>query len=141
MRVASCHCRSLRLSCEGDPAFVVMCHCESCQRRTGSSYNLGAWYERASVQFEGDEKIYTRTGEDSGSEYRFHFCPSCGANVYWESPSGDLPDMLGIAVGCFADPEFPKPSFSLYGKRRHRWLPQIAGISSFMEATDSELEG
>ncbi len=30
--------------------------------------------------------------------------------------------MIGIAVGCFADPDFPAPKISLYEKRRHKWL-------------------
>jgi hypothetical protein len=31
----------------------------------------------------------------------FHFCPSCGSTVYWEPAR--KPDMIGVAVGAFAD--------------------------------------
>lgn len=52
-RKASCHCGQLQVVCEGDPTQVIMCHCELCQRRTGTSYNLGAWFNRSDVTVEG----------------------------------------------------------------------------------------
>lgn len=97
-----------------------MCHCEFCQRRTGSSYHLDAWYPTTSVMIEGETSVYSRTG-DRGDDLVFHFCPACGSNVYFYLPQA-LPEMIGIAVGCFADPSFPAPKISIYEKRRHSWL-------------------
>jgi len=48
-------------------------------------------------------------GGASGFEIRFHFCPNCGSNVYWESDR--TPEYYGITVGSFADPGFPAPTF------------------------------
>lgn len=140
MRTASCHCGALRLACEGDPRFIAMCHCELCQRRTGTSYNLGAWFERSAVDTQGAEHTYTRTGDDSDVGIIFHFCPTCGTSVYWNSPAGSLPEMLGVAVGCFADPDFPAPSLSVYGRRRHHWLPRLDGVPCFTAGPDSPPE-
>jgi Glutathione-dependent formaldehyde-activating enzyme len=50
----------------------------------------------------------------------FHFCPQCGSNVYWEP--GRLPEMIGVAVGCFADPAFPPPSQAVYDRHSHPWM-------------------
>ncbi len=140
MRTASCHCGGLRLACAGEPRFVAQCHCQLCQRRTGSSYSLAAWFATSDLTREGAEQIYRRTGDDSDATIRFHFCPSCGTTVYWESPEGALPDMMGVAVGCFADPEFPAPTFSIYGKRRHHWITRLEAAPSFREAAGSEQE-
>ncbi len=126
-RKASCHCGRLTVTCDGDPALIAMCHCELCQRRTGTSYNLGAWFGRTDVEIRGEERTYTRAG-DSGTEITFHFCPNCGTNIYWDSPEGRFPDMLAVAAGCFADPGFPAPTISLFGKRRHAWLSQPEGM-------------
>lgn len=127
-KVAICHCGKLKLTCIGEPMIVVMCHCEHCQRRTGSSYNLGAWYEKSSVRIEGNEKVFHRTGEE-GMDLAYHFCPECGSNVYWEASAMDM--AYGVAVGCFADRNFPKPSFSIYGKRKHEWLEISEGIPCY----------
>ena len=36
MRVASCSCGQLRLTCEGEPVRISICHCLECQKRTGN---------------------------------------------------------------------------------------------------------
>ena len=134
-RTALCHCGQLRMVCDGDPTQVLMCHCEFCQRRTGTSYNLGAWFPSARTAAQGREKTYVRTG-DQGSEVTFHFCPDCGTNIYWEAP-GFFPDMFGVAVGCFVDPNFPAPTLSFYGKRRHAWLTVPPGTPSLDGGAES----
>jgi len=80
-RRAACHCGDLKLVAEGDPAFIAICYCDLCQRRTGSSFNLGAWFDRSALRIEGEERIYTCVGEESGDEVSFHFCPRCGTSV------------------------------------------------------------
>src|SRR4029077_9676773 len=39
-RVAACVCEQLTVSSSGDPTHVSLCHCLSCQRRTGSTYGI-----------------------------------------------------------------------------------------------------
>ncbi len=126
-RKAQCHCGDLAVLCEGEPEHVVMCHCELCQRRTGTAFNLAAWFPASAVEIAGDERTYTRVG-DLGIDTTFHFCPNCGSNVYWRT---SVPDMIGVAVGCFADPEFRAPSVSIYDSQRHSWLIAPEGIPTF----------
>ena len=118
-RIAQCQCGSLRAIATGEPDVVNVCHCIACQRRTGAVMHSGAYYKRASVSPEGESKVFLRTTE-SGRNMRFHFCPNCGSSVYWEA---DLrPDHYGIAVGAFADPNFPLPSYSVWEETKHRWI-------------------
>lgn len=133
-KTASCHCGELKVACEGEPMFVAMCHCEDCQRRTGSSYSMGAWYERSSVGISGNDKLYRRTGEE-GMDLSYHFCPNCGANVFWESST--VENAYGVAVGCFADPDFPAPIFSFYSKRQHKWLTIPDEVTAYIEGYKS----
>ncbi len=37
-REAHCSCGQLRLTCEGEPVRISICHCLECQRRTGSVF-------------------------------------------------------------------------------------------------------
>ena len=124
-RVAQCHCGSLRAIVSGDPDRVYVCHCKACQRRTGAVVHSGAYYRRAQVRPEGADKVYSRLS-DSGRTARFHFCPNCGTSVWWEG--GPSPDHCGVAVGCFADPEFPAPTYSLYEESMHPWIGLPAGV-------------
>ena len=130
-RTAACHCGQLQVDCEGDPSQVVMCHCELCQRRTGTTYSLAALFARTHVIVSGESHVYQRTGE-GGFSIEFHFCSTCGTTLYWTIPS--LPALNGIvvvAVGCFTDPQFPAPILAVYGKRRHSWVTQPVGIPSY----------
>lgn len=119
-REASCACGRLRLTCQGEPIRISLCHCLDCQKRTGSVFGTQARFRRADVtRIEGESTPFTRQG-DSGGTVTFHFCPHCGSTVYWEL-SG-VPDAYAVAVGAFADPQFPAPRVSVYESRRHDWV-------------------
>jgi hypothetical protein len=42
-----------------------------------------------------------------------------------------LAGSVSVAIGAFADPDFPPPQFSIYDTRRHSWVKLPAGITSF----------
>ena len=137
-RKATCQCNQLSLVSRGEPKFIFMCHCADCQRRTGTSYNLGAWFPAKDVECSGDAAEYVRVG-DSGDTWVQRFCPTCGTTLYWTLESM-LPGHIGVAVGCFADPEFPRPTHSVFGASRHRWLSQPTGMPSHVGMLDTSLE-
>ena len=47
VKKARCQCGSLSATATGDPLMIGVCHCEECQRRTGSAFGLGAYYSAA----------------------------------------------------------------------------------------------
>jgi len=122
-RHAACGCGQLHLSTEGEPVRISMCHCLACQRRTGSTFGVQARFPRDKVRTEGRSTQYVRTA-DSGNRATFHFCPECGATVYYVIEKA--PEVIAVPVGAFADPSFPAPRISVYESRRHSWtgLPQ-----------------
>lgn len=124
-RLASCSCGQLTAQVSGDPVRVSICHCLACQRRTGSVFGQQARFRRADVSLAGVSTEYLRVG-DEGSRVTFHFCPHCGATVYYQ-PEG-LPEYLAIPVGAFADPGFPAPGVSVYEERMHGWVVVPEGV-------------
>jgi hypothetical protein len=117
-RTATCACGQLCIVCAGEPQRVSVCHCLDCQRRTGSAFGVAAFYPRDAVQAEGRECTCRRLG-DSGRGLTFHFCPDCGGTVFWEPDF--RPDSIAVAVGAFADPNFPAPTKAVYEGRAHPW--------------------
>jgi hypothetical protein len=106
-----------------------MCHCLECQRRTGSAFSVAVFYERASVRIErGTSQVFERESA-SGFPVRFHFCGQCGSNVYWEPAR--MPDLVGVAVGAFADASFPQPEQSVWTKDKHAWISLPADLATF----------
>ena len=120
-RLASCACGNLRATCTGEPRKVSLCHCLACQRRTGSTYGIAAFFGREDVQVDGPSKCYTRQG-DSGFAVRHYFCPDCGSTVFWEPLR--RPELIAVGVGSFADPAFPAPSQAVYVEHRHPWVAE-----------------
>ncbi len=119
-RFAACSCGQLSVSCQGEPIRVSICHCLACQKRTGSVFGTQARFNREQVKaITGKSTAYTRKA-DSGNELTFHFCPECGSTVYYWL--NDMPDVIAIPVGAFADPTFRAPVFSVYESRRHGWV-------------------
>ena len=115
---ASCSCGQLALVARGDPIRVSMCHCLACQRRTGSTYGAQARFATGNVTIRGESTEYVRVG-DEGNAARFHFCPRCGATVYYSFGDGSF---QAVPVGAFADPGFTPPTVSVYESRRHAWV-------------------
>lgn len=118
-RLAACSCGQLTAKVTGDPVRISICHCLACQRRTGSVFGQQARFRRDGVELSGVSNTWVRTG-DEGSSATFHFCPTCGATVYYEP--GGLEEFLAIPVGAFADPNFPTPTVSVYEERMHAWV-------------------
>jgi hypothetical protein len=118
-REAACSCGQLRLTAEGDPVRISMCHCLACQRRTGSAFGMQARFPEDHVRVSGRYADYVRTS-DWGEERTFHFCPDCGSTVFYETES--QPDLVAVPIGAFADPSFPPPTVSVFESRRHPWL-------------------
>lgn len=125
-RIAACSCGQLTASATGDPVRISICHCLACQRRTGSAFAYQARFPKDNVTTAGSSTIYVRIAE-SGNKANFHFCPQCGATVYYELEA--FPGFISIPIGGFADPSFPAPWISIYEERKHAWV----GLPEAME--------
>jgi hypothetical protein len=115
-RRAACSCGQLHLTTEGESSRISMCHCLKCQRRTGAAISNQARFRREQVTFAGKATAWMRTAE-SGNGLTFHFCPTCGSTVYWESEG--FPGYVAVAIGNFAEPNFPAPTIAVWEESRH----------------------
>jgi hypothetical protein len=123
-RGAACNCGQLRLTCEGEPARISICHCLECQRRTGAAFGNQAWFEKRQITSISGKSTEFKRVADSGKSVTLRFCPVCGSTVYWEAEL--FPGLIAVAVGAFADPAFPAPKHSVWERRRHHWVEMPA---------------
>ncbi len=131
-RIASCACGDLQVATTGEPEKVSSCSCTDCQRRTGSVFGVTSFFSADQVEFvSGAPRVFER-GADSGNALSMNFCPKCGTTLYWTLK--DFPGRIVIAVGCFADPEFPQPERHVWAKRKHHWVQFPDGCSLYDEA-------
>jgi hypothetical protein len=137
-RTAQCGCGRVRIAAENDPVLVGACHCDFCQKRTGSVFAVQAYFtESQCSEVSGDTTVYNGletdgVGSEDGHSIDYHFCSTCGSTVFWRVQGRrDAPSLIGIAVGNFVDPDFPPPAREYYAKLRHRWVSPVTLAETF----------
>ncbi len=109
---------------------MVMCSCTMCQRRSGSAFAYSSYWHEEQVTIAGPSQGWSRLSE-RGRRFETFFCPTCGTTLWYRGPH--RPGMVGISVGCFADPHFPPPTVAVWDTTRHEWLDDIADLPRMAE--------
>ena len=120
MRRASCSCGNLSITLNGDPEWVLVCHCLECQKATGAPFGVSTYWPKSAVaEIRGESSSYTR-GSDVGRNLTNHFCPTCGGRLFWYA--GFAPESIGVAIGNFEVQDLPPPRDEFWTIRRHPWV-------------------
>lgn len=100
-----CLCGEIRYAVEAEPEWVTICHCQFCQRATGSPYFVEPIFKKSDFNFlKGQPKIYRLISEGSGKAIEVNFCATCGTNLMLSFER--VPDNIGIYGGTFDDPNW-----------------------------------
>lgn len=135
MSNAQCVCGALRLRMRAPAKLVAACHCLACQRRTGTSFSVNAFYATDTVEISGAATAFNRVA-DSGRNVRMYFCPTCGSTVYWRPEAA--PAIIGVGVGALADPNFPAPTLSIFERSKHHWVNLAEEVERFQESLEPD---
>jgi hypothetical protein len=125
---AQCQCGQLVVDLPGPTPAVVACHCQYCQRRSGSPFAVLAYYPADNLAIRGEAKRFERP-TDSGGIFESFFCGACGSTVY-AKPSKH-PNMIGVAVGAIADAESQPPIRSVWEVSKHDWISISGDVQHF----------
>lgn len=105
----------------GDPLLHAVCHCNNCKRRTGSAFGLSAYFADTNVvRVTGPTAIYEVDNKEFGNRQQRHFCPGCGTTLFWKIST--LPNLTGIAGGCFVEQPLPEPTHTVSNHGKCAWL-------------------
>ncbi|XDZ66450.1 GFA family protein [Alphaproteobacteria bacterium LSUCC0684] len=77
----------------------IICHCKSCQLRTGSVFGLMIYFKRGQLSFPQHLLSLFQYRAESGNAMQSHFCKECGTSLFL---TGALnAGLIGVAGGCF----------------------------------------
>lgn len=126
--VGGCRCGQVRYKASGDPIFVGVCHCTSCQKQTGSAFSIVVALPGAAVAVTGPVKTFEATG-DSGKATRLGFCPNCGTGV--THGADIIADITMLSAGTLDDPSWVKPAMEIYCASKQPWVELGGGMQKY----------
>ena len=144
----SCLCGKVTYEIEGGPLNKVnfngcllpkistnvsqaLCHCNQCQKNSGSIYSTNIVISNDFFKSTGKTKSYS-TKAESGRVVTFVFCPECGSPLWRE---GDMaPDAKVIRAGTLDEKsarEDAVPLAEVYTENRAEWLREQQDAKQF----------
>ncbi|MEM7217636.1 MAG: GFA family protein [Pseudomonadota bacterium] len=117
-----CLCGAIRYTGMVDTAttLAVHCHCNDCQRATGSGGATVVAVPEASLLLDGSPRRYTVTGLSGGRVHR-DFCARCGSPLL---SAADLsPGLVFIKAGSLDDSGWLQPAMNCWTSSRPEWAP------------------
>ncbi len=116
-----CLCGSIQYSSDAEPIFSIICHCDDCQRQTGTAFSMTVGVPKASMKIDNEDKLKEFIGESaSGNKVRRKFCPDCGSPII--SMIAMAPDMYMIKAGTLDDKSWIKPTHQFWCSTKQPWL-------------------
>lgn len=119
IRTALCRCGACAIEVEGEPLLNLVCHCNSCKRRTGGPCGWTATF-RADQLFSRRGAFTTYSSEGMAGRVANEFCAACGTTLLF-TPA-EYPGVIGCAGGCFTDDPLGEPTVSASDDLRCTWL-------------------
>lgn len=116
---------------------VNNCHCKLCQRHTGSTSVVNAFFETERVELLQGELADRIVPTGSGGEQTIRRCAQCGVALWsHNSRLGTL--MAGLRVGTLDDAGSITPDAVIYSASKLPWVALPPDIPAFEEAYDAK---
>jgi hypothetical protein len=123
-----CLCGHIRYSAEAEPIMTAICHCNDCQRQTGSAFAVVVDVPRPVLKMQGQPRIFKGHGASGKPVYR-HFCADCGSPLFVEIDV--MPDVAFIRAGTLDDRTWLHPTVEVWCETAQPWTQQHLDMQRF----------
>ena len=127
--VGGCLCGGIRYSVDAAPELTALCHCEDCQRQTGSAFSILVAVPKESVRIEGHGLAAFESVGASGWPVTREFCSGCGSPIL--SDVAITPDLLWIRGGTLDDRSWLRPQMNIWCDSAQPWVLLERAIPGF----------
>lgn len=124
--LGSCLCGTAKFKVKGQFESFYLCHCNHCQKDTGSAH--------AANLFSQSAKLKWITGEDAVTTYTLprtrhtkSFCKLCGSAL----PVTQIEGLLVIPAGCLDTKVSTPPTAHIFTSSKAEWDQEIAEVPRF----------
>ena len=113
-------CRAVRFEVGAPLLGALYCHCNRCQRRTGTAFSAtGLTQVNSFAVTEGEDKVGTYDPGDGG--WLKMFCRECGSQVYTTHP--DNRDLVAVRLGALDQDPGVRPNVHQFVSYAASWEP------------------
>jgi hypothetical protein len=114
-----CLCGAVRYTAAGPVLATAICHCDDCQRASGSAFAVVIGVRAATLQLEGELATFETVGTDSGERRQRRFCSRCGSQVL--SVMAEAPDLALLKAGTLDDRSWLSPTVEVWRQSAQPW--------------------
>ena len=118
----SCLCGAVQYSSDvEEPIMTAICHCENCQRQTGTAFSIIVAVPEDSISFENKDSLkeYLDQGQ-SGKAVHRKFCGDCGSPIM--SLVDNAPGLGILKAGTLNDKSWLNPTIEFWCSTSQPWL-------------------
>lgn len=124
--LGSCLCGAVKFEVQGDFDGFFLCHCQYCQKDTGSAHAANLFSKSAKLTWlAGSESVTTFTLP--GARHRKSFCRLCGSAL----PSPDNAGPLLVPAGCLDTEVSMSPTAHIFTSSRAAWDSALEELPGF----------
>lgn len=114
-----CHCGAAQFTFDAAPVATFYCHCNDCQRTTGSPFSVELMVPSETFAITGELATYTVTGDSGGAVHR-RSCASCASGLFLECDSD--PGFVFVKAGALDDQAAVRPEMHIFVSAKQPWV-------------------
>lgn len=125
-----CACGVVRYALLARPIVVHCCHCNNCQRQSGTAFAINAVIETGNIaRISGEVEVVPVPRE--AQPHDIHRCVKCRTAVW--SDYGRRPGIRFVRVGTLDEAEALAPDVHIFTKGKLPWVVLPEGAPAFPE--------
>ena len=130
VREGGCGCGAVRYRIVGEPIFTNNCHCRQCQRQTGSTSVVNAFFESERFTLLSGELVGHTVPSGSGGPHEMRRCSTCGGAILSHFPPNGR-HLSALRVGTLDDPGAFTPDAVIFASEKMPWVTLPEGVPAF----------
>ncbi|MFI9388167.1 GFA family protein [Kutzneria sp. NPDC052558] len=120
MNSGHCLCGAISYRLTAKPDAVVLCHCEECQRHSGSAFSVNVLVARDAVEITGTPRSHQTVGAENGHLRDRLFCGDCGTPIF--TVMHERPEIIIVKAGTLDDRSGVNPVAEVWWRRAQDWI-------------------
>ncbi len=122
-----CQCGHVRYEIAGEPEGLAVCHCNGCQRQSGSAFGMSLSIAVEQLTLVSGALESFEVDCDSGRRKTCSFCPKCGVRIHHATGDGSL----AVKAGTLDDRRALEPQGHYWTAEKQPWVELPPGVASW----------